>query len=65
MQQVSFPDINSTVPTIQAVGSTPPRARNTPIPVFPTSPEAMDPRLATCMRRRAGSGGASPPTGGG
>jgi arylsulfatase len=45
MQQVSFPDINSS-PTIQAVA---PPCRNTPIPGVPDVPGAMDPRTSTCM----------------
>jgi arylsulfatase A-like enzyme len=45
MQQVSFPDINST-PTIQAVA---PPCRNKPIPGVPEVPGAMDPRTSTCM----------------
>jgi len=45
MQQVSFPDINSS-PTIQAVA---PPCRNTPIPGVPDVPGAVDPRTSTCM----------------
>ena len=45
MQQVSFPDINSS-PTIQAVA---PPCRNTPIPGVPDVPGSMDPRTSTCM----------------
>lgn len=45
MQQVSFPDINSS-PTVQAVA---PPCRNTPIPGVPEVPGAVDPRTTTCM----------------
>jgi arylsulfatase len=45
MQQVSFPDINSS-PTIQSVA---PPCRNTPIPGVPDVPGALDPRTSTCM----------------
>ena len=45
MQQVSFPDINST-PTQQGVA---PPCRNTPIPGVPDVPGAVDPRTTTCL----------------
>jgi arylsulfatase len=45
MQQVSFPDINST-PTQQSVA---PPCRNTPIPGVPDVPGAVDPRTTTCL----------------
>ncbi len=45
MQQVSFPDINSS-PTVQSVA---PPCRNTPIPGVPDVPGAMDPKTSTCM----------------
>jgi arylsulfatase A-like enzyme len=45
MQQVSFPDINST-PTQQSVA---PPCRNTPIPGVPEVPGAVDPRTTTCL----------------
>nr|WP_294556220.1 arylsulfatase [uncultured Rhodopila sp.] len=45
MQQVSFPDINSS-PMVQAVV---PPCKNTPIPGLPEVPGALDPEKATCM----------------
>jgi arylsulfatase len=45
MQQVSFPDINSS-PLVQAVV---PPCKNTPIPGLPEVPGALDPEKATCM----------------
>ena len=45
MQQVSFPDINSS-PTVQAVA---PPCKNTPIPGLPEVPGAVDPATTTCM----------------
>jgi arylsulfatase len=45
MQQVSFPDINST-PTTQAVA---PPCRNTPIPGVPEVPGAVDPETTICL----------------
>jgi arylsulfatase len=45
MQQVSFPDINST-PTQQSVAVP---CRNTPIPGVPEVPGAVDPRTTTCL----------------
>jgi arylsulfatase A-like enzyme len=45
MQQVSFPDINST-PTQQSVA---PPCKNTPIPGVPDVPGAVDPRTTTCL----------------
>jgi len=45
MQQVSFPDINST-PTQQSIA---PPCRNTPIPGLPEVPGAVDPRTTTCL----------------
>jgi arylsulfatase A-like enzyme len=45
MQQVSFPDINST-PTQQGIA---PPCRNTPIPGVPDVPGAVDPRTTTCL----------------
>ena len=45
MQQVSFPDINSS-PEVQAIA---PPCKNTPIPGLPEVPGAVDPRTATCM----------------
>jgi arylsulfatase A-like enzyme len=45
MQQVSFPDINSS-PTVQAVA---PPCRTTPIPGLPEVPGAVDPATTTCM----------------
>ncbi len=45
MQQVSFPDINST-PTEQTLA---PPCKNTPIPGLPDVPGAVDPRTTTCL----------------
>jgi arylsulfatase len=45
MQQVSFPDINSS-PTRQGIA---PACRNTPIPGGPEEPGAVDPRTTTCL----------------
>jgi arylsulfatase A-like enzyme len=45
MQQVSFPDINSS-PTVQGVA---PPCRNTPIPGVPEVPGAVDPRTTVCL----------------
>jgi arylsulfatase A-like enzyme len=45
MQQVSFPDINST-PTVQGIA---PPCRNTAIPGVPEIPGAVDPRTTTCL----------------
>jgi arylsulfatase len=45
MQQVSFPDINST-PTEQSVA---PPCRNTPIPGIAEVPGAVDPRTTVCL----------------
>ena len=45
MQQVSFPDINST-PTTQGVA---PPCMNTAIPGVPDVPGAVDPRTTTCL----------------
>ena len=45
MQQVSFPDINSS-PEVQAIA---PPCKNTPIPGLPEVPGAVDPRTTTCM----------------
>nr|WP_294505365.1 arylsulfatase [uncultured Rhodopila sp.] len=45
MQQVSFPDINSS-PLVQAIV---PPCKNTPIPGLPEVPGALDPEKATCM----------------
>jgi len=45
MQQVSFPDINST-PTVQGVA---PPCRNTPIPGVPEVPGAVDPKTTRCL----------------
>src|SRR5215467_217659 len=45
MQQVSFPDINST-PTTQLVA---PPCMNTPVPGLPDPPGAVDPAKAFCM----------------
>ena len=45
MQQVSFPDINSS-PTVQAVA---PPCKTTPIPGLPEVPGAVDPATTTCM----------------
>jgi arylsulfatase len=45
MQQVSFPDINSS-PTKQAVA---PPCKNTPIPGVPEVPGAVDPKTTICL----------------
>ena len=45
MQQVSFPDINSS-PTAQNVA---PPCKNTPIPGVPEVPGAVDPKTTTCL----------------
>ena len=45
MEQVSFPDINSS-PTQQAVA---PPCKNTPIPGVPEAPGAVDPKTTTCL----------------
>src|ERR1700750_1383994 len=45
MQQVSFPDINST-PTTQGIA---PPCKNTPIPGVPEVPGAVDPLTTTCL----------------
>jgi len=45
MQQVSFPDINSS-PTVQAVV---PPCKNTPVPGLSDPPGAVDPQTATCL----------------
>ena len=45
MQQVSFPDINST-PTVQGVA---PPCKNTPIPGVPEVPGAVDPKTTRCL----------------
>jgi arylsulfatase len=45
MQQVSFPDINSS-PTAQGVS---PPCKNTPIPGVPEVPGAVDPATTTCL----------------
>jgi len=45
MQQVSFPDINSS-PLQQAIA---PPCRNTPIPGVPEVPGAVDPKTTTCL----------------
>src|SRR4030081_2968710 len=45
MQQVSFPDINST-PLVQGVA---PPCRNTPIPGVPEVPGAVDPKTTLCL----------------
>ena len=45
MQQVSFPDINSS-PTVQAVA---PPCKTTPIPGLPEVPGAVDPATTACM----------------
>jgi arylsulfatase A-like enzyme len=45
MQQVSFPDINST-PLVQGIA---PPCKNTPIPGVPEVPGAVDPRTTTCL----------------
>jgi arylsulfatase A-like enzyme len=45
MQQVSFPDINSS-PLVQAVV---PPCKNTPVPGLPEVPGAVDPKTTTCL----------------
>ncbi len=45
MEQVSFPDINSS-PTVQGIA---PPCLNTPVPGLPEVPGAVDPRTATCL----------------
>jgi arylsulfatase A-like enzyme len=45
MQQVSFPDINSSV-SVQAIA---PPCKNTPVPGLSDPPGALDPRTATCL----------------
>ena len=45
MEQVSFPDINSS-PTVQGIA---PPCKNTPIPGIPEVPGAVDPKTATCL----------------
>jgi arylsulfatase A-like enzyme len=45
MEQVSFPDINSS-PTQQAIA---PPCKNTPIPGVPEVPGAVDPKTTTCL----------------
>ena len=45
MQQVSFPDINSS-PTVQGIA---PPCKNTPIPGIPEVPGAVDPKTTTCL----------------
>ncbi len=45
MQQVSFPDINSS-PLVQGIA---PPCKNTPVPGLPEVPGAVDPRTATCL----------------
>jgi arylsulfatase A-like enzyme len=45
MQQVSFPDINSSV-AVQAIA---PPCKNTPVPGLSDPPGALDPRTATCL----------------
>ena len=45
MQQVSFPDINSS-PTVQGIA---PPCKNTPVPGLPEVPGAVDPRTTTCL----------------
>jgi arylsulfatase A-like enzyme len=45
MQQVSFPDINSS-PNVQNVA---PPCKNTPIPGVPEVPGAVDPKTTTCL----------------
>ena len=58
MEQVSFPDIN-TSPTKQ--GFAPP-CKNTPIPGLPESPAAVDPKTTTCLTPPRPCSRASPPT---
>ncbi len=45
MQQVSFPDINSSA-TVQGIA---PPCKNTPVPGLPEVPGAVDPRTTTCL----------------
>ena len=45
MQQVSFPDINSS-PTVQGIA---PPCKNTPVPGLTDVPGAVDPRTTTCL----------------
>jgi arylsulfatase A-like enzyme len=45
MQQVSFPDINSSV-SVQAIA---PPCKNTPVPGLSDPPGALDPMTATCL----------------
>ncbi len=45
MQQVSFPDINSS-PTVQGIA---PPCKNTPVPGLSDPPGAVDPKTATCL----------------
>ena len=45
MQQVSFPDINSS-PTVQGVA---PPCKNTPVPGLLDTPGAVDPKTTTCL----------------
>jgi arylsulfatase A-like enzyme len=45
MQQVSFPDINSS-PTVQGIA---PPCKNTPVPGLSDPPGSVDPRTATCL----------------
>ena len=45
MQQVSFPDINST-PTVQGIA---PPCKNTPVPGLSDAPGAVDPKTTTCL----------------
>src|SRR5271157_5160164 len=45
MQQVSFPDINSS-PTVQAIA---PPCKNTPVPGLSDPPGAVDPATTTCL----------------
>src|ERR1700704_4591194 len=58
MQQVSFPDINSS-PTEQTVA---PPCKNTPIPGVPEVPGAVDPRTTTCLTPPRNVLCATPPT---
>jgi len=45
MQQVSFPDINSS-PTVQGIA---PPCKNTPVPGLLDTPGAVDPKTTTCL----------------
>ena len=45
MQQVSFPDINSS-PTVQGIA---PPCKNTPVPGLSDPPGAVDPKTTTCL----------------